>query len=300
MSLDLVRTLRAAGLAVRDERVSPRPGDFAPVGVLNHHTAGGSSGDAPSLAVLKRGRSDVPGPLCHVLVGRSGTCYVVANGRANHAGRGSSKVLRETRTNVAPSGTAASRNLVDDADGNTWYVGIEIENTGTGHEAYSAAQLRAVVVANAAILRALDAPRAERVVGHLEWTRRKVDPRGFSMKSLRADVERQLSGTEEDEDVALTAEDKKWIVSLVARLNQSVGWGYNPDDGLIPDSDSWQEATAANNVRQVIRVTTEQAQQVNAAIKAAKDEILAATRAGVDPAVLERIVRGIFADAGTK
>lgn len=64
-----------------------------PIITLRHWTAGPKTGKAPSLGICTNGRSDLPGPLCQVLQERSGRSgldrvYVVASGRANHAGRG--------------------------------------------------------------------------------------------------------------------------------------------------------------------------------------------------------------------
>jgi peptidoglycan hydrolase-like protein with peptidoglycan-binding domain len=42
----------------------------------------------PSLRVLIEGRSNLPGPLAQLGLGRDGTCYVIAAGRCNHAGAG--------------------------------------------------------------------------------------------------------------------------------------------------------------------------------------------------------------------
>src|SRR4051794_26135385 len=64
-------------------------GDMVNVrGVMCHHTAGSTKGNMPSLGVITNGRSDLPGPLAQLGLGRDGTFYVVAAGRANHAGRG--------------------------------------------------------------------------------------------------------------------------------------------------------------------------------------------------------------------
>jgi hypothetical protein len=89
-------------------------GTFAPRGVLLHHTAPPGvtvtpGNPHPSLNTVIYGRSDLPGPLCHVLVDRNGVCWIIAAGRANHAG--------EARASgPMPAG-----------DGNSLYVGIEIE-----------------------------------------------------------------------------------------------------------------------------------------------------------------------------
>src|SRR6185503_4879149 len=57
-------------------------------GVICHHTAGPKTGVMPSLNTLINGRSDLPGPLAQLGLGRDGTYFVIAAGRANHAGDG--------------------------------------------------------------------------------------------------------------------------------------------------------------------------------------------------------------------
>ena len=80
--------LKAAGL-----KVATVPGwenrgrDVGPiVGVLCHHTVGPKNGNMPSLNTLINGRPDLPGPLAQLGLGRDGTYFVIAAGRANHAG----------------------------------------------------------------------------------------------------------------------------------------------------------------------------------------------------------------------
>lgn len=86
--------------------------DFHPRGSVNHHTAGSANGVAPSLEVLINGRDGIPGPLVQGLQSRelSGQdkYYLIACGRANHAGLG------------------GWRGLSGNAD--VW--GLEIEHTG--------------------------------------------------------------------------------------------------------------------------------------------------------------------------
>lgn len=88
-----------------------RPGSFAPRGVLLHHTGVKSmkATPAPALHSVIHGRPDLTGPLCHVLVGRDGICRIIAAGRANHAG------------------TAVASGPMPAGDGNTLYVGIEVD-----------------------------------------------------------------------------------------------------------------------------------------------------------------------------
>lgn len=137
---DLPARLRAAGLTVVEIdgwRQRGRPastGGFAPVGVLHHHTGGPSNGGRPYAAgILTNGRSDLPGPLCHLSTDQAGTVYVVAAGRANHAG------------DAKAAGTVAA------GDGNTLYVGVENQNLGT--EGWTKLQYAAMVTLTAVLLK---------------------------------------------------------------------------------------------------------------------------------------------------
>ncbi len=79
------------------------------MGVMCHHTAGSRTGIMPSLGVLTDGRSDLPGPLSQLGLGRDGTFFVIAAGRANHAGAGNWQGI---------------------TTGNASFIGIEAENSG--------------------------------------------------------------------------------------------------------------------------------------------------------------------------
>jgi hypothetical protein len=111
----LANRLRAAGLRVVECSgwQSRGSSSFTPRGSVNHHTAGGPSGATPSLNICINGRSDLEGPLCNVMQSREpdgrDIAYVVAAGRANHAGEGGWKGL----------------------SGNSSVYGLEIEHTGT-------------------------------------------------------------------------------------------------------------------------------------------------------------------------
>jgi hypothetical protein len=107
--------LRAAGLPVVEcDGWQTRGSDsFSPAGSVNHHTAGPASGSTPSLGTVINGRPDLSGPLANVLQSRepdgNDIAYVVAAGRANHAGEGGWRGL----------------------SGNSSVYGLEIEHTGT-------------------------------------------------------------------------------------------------------------------------------------------------------------------------
>jgi hypothetical protein len=87
--------LRDAGLRVVevDDWQARGSSDFGPKGSVAHHTAGSSSGATPSLNTCINGRPDLAGPLCNVFQSREpdgrDIAYVVAAGKANHAGEGS-------------------------------------------------------------------------------------------------------------------------------------------------------------------------------------------------------------------
>lgn len=56
--------------------------------LMNHHTAGPSSGLTPSYKVCRDGRPGVPGPLCNGYGGRDKVFRIVCMGLANHPGEG--------------------------------------------------------------------------------------------------------------------------------------------------------------------------------------------------------------------
>lgn len=171
--MDLVKVLSDAGLNVNTSYYrTPARGSFNPVGVIWHHTAGGDN--APSLRLLRDGRPGVPGPLCQIGIRKSGECYVITNGRANHAGSGSGHVLNEVRANIAPSGNAYSRGLSDTTNGNGYFYGIEVVNLGNGSDPYPDAQLDALVRCATAICQA-QGWHYNRNIHHREWSRRKPD-----------------------------------------------------------------------------------------------------------------------------
>jgi peptidoglycan hydrolase-like protein with peptidoglycan-binding domain len=144
-------------------------------GVMCHHTAGPREGNMPSLGIVTKGRSDLPGPLAQLALGRDGTFYVVAAGLANHAGAGSWQGI---------------------TTGNTSFIGIEAENTGLGDDPWPAVQIDAYQRGVAAILKKIGAPAAM-CCGHKEYALpagRKTDP-SFDIEGFRKGVDAHLAGT---------------------------------------------------------------------------------------------------------
>ena len=154
-------------------------GDWGPMhGVMIHHTV--TKGTANTVEICREGYSALPGPLCHGVIAKDGTVYVVGYGRANHAGLGDDDVLR-----AVVNETALPVDNEANTDGNRHFYGFECENLGDGKDPWPAVQLKAIEQAAAAVCRAHDW-KAASVIGHLEWQPGKVDPRGFTMTSMRS------------------------------------------------------------------------------------------------------------------
>ncbi|MGX1483443.1 hypothetical protein RKD45_002519 [Streptomyces griseus] len=151
-----------------------------------HHTAGEGPG-LPSLVF--RGTGDLPGPLCHDYLARSGRLYLVGNGRANHAGtvarNAYNAVLNEDDHHPAPDAS-------EPIDGNSVSYGLECENNGQPDRSWPAVQYDVAVRVQAARCR-FHGWSANSVWAHKEATRRKpVDPR-LPMDAFRDDVAERLA-----------------------------------------------------------------------------------------------------------
>ena len=182
-------------------------GTLEPQVVIAHHDAIPGPATAPGLRLVTVGRSDLPGPLCQVYLGRDGVAYVVASGKANHAGEGGWHGY----------------------SGNTEALGIEAANDGVG-EPWPLVQLDAYYKIVAAMLDGMGFKGDEsRTCGHKEWApTRKIDPRGIDMNDFRAKVNAvwtppvvinppAYTGTLEENtvratvDVATGADGKGWV-----------------------------------------------------------------------------------------
>lgn len=214
-------------------------GGFDPVGVLNHHTATRVNSDGMgTIPLLVKGRSDLPGPLCHLSVDREGVVYVVASGRANHAG--------EARR----SGTVAG------GDGNTLYIGIEVQNDGIG-ERWPKAQYDALVLLNAVLNVEVTGNSAQTDRGHKETSvTGKIDPAGptpygstFDMDVFRSHVATKMTELEAAErpkakpSKSLVGQFKQggpaWDLSLLDRAvaNGRVGLVKDVRDKIVAEAE---------------------------------------------------------------
>lgn len=155
---DLTAIATRTGYPVRAAWV-PGHGTMGTVqGVILHHTATPQSaaGDYPSLNVVTKGRTGLPGPLCNFGLGRSGTIYLVTEGIGYHAGVGAWKGI---------------------TDGNGHFLGIEAEHPGIASQPWPAAQVDAYMRLTASILAFLGRT-TDWDLRHADWAEppgRKVD-----------------------------------------------------------------------------------------------------------------------------
>lgn len=162
-----------------------RQGAWGPLnGVMIHHTV--TSGSRHTVELCRNGYPGLPGPLCHGVITKDGRVHLIGHGRANHAGLGDSDVLRAV---IAERRTPPPND--HNTDGNSRFYGFECENLGNGRDPWPEVQLEAIERAAAAICRH-HGWNERSVIGHLEWTNRKIDPRGFSMDAMRERIGKRL------------------------------------------------------------------------------------------------------------
>jgi N-acetylmuramoyl-L-alanine amidase/Putative peptidoglycan binding domain len=185
----LPEVLERAGLKVAEQPGwrSRGHGDMGTVrGVMCHHAAGPKNGNMPSLGIVTNGRPGLAGPLSQLCLGRDGTYFIVAAGRASHAGPGKWQGI---------------------TSGNSSFIGIEAENTGLADDhPWPAVQMDAYARGVAAILTHIGA-KPIMAAAHLEYALpagRKPDPsfsvgtreqRIAAMKQFRADIAAIMDGT---------------------------------------------------------------------------------------------------------
>jgi hypothetical protein len=201
---DLATAVRKSGLPVVEVPGWQTRGHGEMGGVRTivcHHTAGPSTGNFPSLGVVRDGRAGLSGPLANLGLGRDGTVYVIAAGLCYHAG------------------------VVLQSDyGNGYSIGIEAEATGVTD--WPAVQMDAYARLCAALCLHYTLP-VGRVLGHKEVCApvgRKTDP-NFDMAAFRVAV----ASVEEDDDMARSPKD--WDDDDWAAVDEHVFGREIGDDG---------------------------------------------------------------------
>jgi hypothetical protein len=189
MLTNLASVLHAAGLNVVEEPGwrTRGHGEMTSVQtVVCHHTAGPATGELPSLGTVRDGRPGLSGPLAQLMLGRSGTWYVIAAGLCYHAG----VVLRPSYANENA-------------------IGVEAEATGV--DSWPTLQYDSYARGCAALTKAYGL-RVSDVLGHKEVASplgRKSDP-NFSMSDFRSRVTDYLTV---EADVPIDDADVKKILT---------------------------------------------------------------------------------------
>lgn len=169
MLTDLAEACRKSGLPVVEVSGWQNRGHGAMTSVdtiVVHHTATSleATGNYPSLGIVRDGRSDLPGPLAQLGLGRDGTVYVIAAGVSYHAG-----------------------DTFEREEDNWHAIGIEAEHDGLSP--WPAPLVDAYARLCAALADHYDVPLS-RIRGHKEIAKplgRKTDP-NFDMTAFRARV----------------------------------------------------------------------------------------------------------------
>ncbi|MEE1774436.1 N-acetylmuramoyl-L-alanine amidase [Streptomyces sp. JV185] len=280
----VLKALRAEGVRVVEVgnwRTHNRnsKGPWGPVnGSIVHHTV--TKGTAATVRMVYDGYADLPGPLCHGMIAKNGQVHMVGWGRTNHAGGGDPKVLAQVIAEsygIRPA--PPTKGNANGTDGNAHFYGWECENLGDGKDPWPAAQYDAIVRVQAALCRA-HGWSAKSVIGHREWSSDKVDPRGFTMTRLRADVAERLkhpaswnpgSDPEEDPMASITKND---IYDAVWRTDRMTP----PEGRATPDNPTWApESVLRDAASYAIR-----AEAAAARVEAAAARIEAALTGAVD------------------
>lgn len=198
----LVEALRAEGVTVIEVagwRTNNRNhvGTWGPVhGSMLHHTV--TPATMSAVPMCFRGTGDLPGPLATGVIRRDGTVHLVGNGRANHAGGGDPDVLAAVKAEsygTRPPATNEHQGSSGAVDGNRAFYGWECENQGDGKDPWPKVQIEAMVRVSAALARA-HGWNEKSIIGHLEWSDWKSDPKGpdnvVAMPGLRARIAERL------------------------------------------------------------------------------------------------------------
>lgn len=176
-------------------------------GVMSHHIVSRRSmGLTPGLALVKRGRADLTGPLANGYGGFDLTYRVISLGWANHPGRGGPLTLDGAR--------------IPADNGRPYLWGTEYEG-GLDRGDWTDEFREFMGRANAGICDWLGlTPDAH--AEHRTWTPRKIDRLGYTTAAGRAEIRRYTGGTPaptpdpEEPDMQLT--DEVQLTPATAKL----------------------------------------------------------------------------------
>lgn len=177
---DIARTTGRQVIEVPGWKTRGRAAMTGVEAVMWHHTATSAkaTGDYPTLRIVRDGhppnrdgKGGLAGPLSQFGIGRSGAIYVVAAGRANHAG-----------------------SVYESWQQNSRCIGVEVE--GDGRTPFNAAQLATMYALGAALHRSRYKVPVSRNTTHKQAAYRhyrKTDPLGVTPASVQAGINQALA-----------------------------------------------------------------------------------------------------------
>jgi len=202
-----------------------------------HDTVGPPTGDYPSLNAVRDGSGGITGPLANLLVSRSGKWFVIAAGKANHAG--------ET--------------IDDSIYGNSHSIGITAEGVGTpsddnGHRQWPEGQYASLVKGVKALLKFYPIS-TDRVKGAKEVSKGSKSDPNFSMNEFRDNLIKKNLAEILREAGLTVIEDPGWetrnhgtlkaVTSII--LHHTAGPAFNPKKP--PESGSAADYPSLSTVR---------------------------------------------------
>lgn len=253
-----------------NDKQPPRDLEF----IVIHHT-GDDAPDDKDLSVLINGRTDLPGPIATVGISDDGVVHPVSLGTSYQAGEGSSAVLHAIQAggNPPPPGP-------DDTNGNPISWGWETMYSGLHAPTGAAYQTLATLTAAVCWLFGW---YANRVIGHKEWTKRKIDPGYINMWSFRSEVQRRInagppappqhSGIGQQQG----QQGKDWFdMATPAELQQAVTAGITAiGNDMVPSTEFRAELLQLNpqDLPRVLLATARAAIDANHALAAANTRL---------------------------
>lgn len=196
-----------------------RGGSWDPIGVMIHHTASDNQSDSyvDFLAVRGRPQEGIPAPLCNFAVRSDGSVIVTSIGRSNHAGAGDPKILKLVKDGRVPIDREIVKPASRGASGNEHFFGIEVMYSGSAP--MTPEQRASTIKLTTGLCRFLGV-EASAVIGHREWTGRKVDPGNEKMDDIRRDVQDILEGKIVDSvDVEKLVNRLSWVLRRLGVLS---------------------------------------------------------------------------------
>ena len=137
---------------------------YVPTGLINHHTAG------PAWYPVDRLLTK-----CNLYIDPGGLVHLISAGYQADSGMGDKKVLARVLAKE-PVRPPSDIQTSDRINGNPYFVDIEVGHPGDGSP-IPPIQRQSLIRCNAAIVDYLKLDVPSQLLGHKEWTRRKIDPR---------------------------------------------------------------------------------------------------------------------------